>query len=101
VETRTIPHQRAHICDARSFGHLCAFGTWSYTLSSCGSFTRQATLVDLKVGSGEDAEISRNAVACGEGDKVTRDNLVRKEVYLFSVADDVTMVRNEFVESLK
>jgi len=80
METRAIPHQCTHIRDARSLGHLGTLGTWSYALASCSSLARQATLVDLKVGSSENAQISGNAVACGEGDKVTRDDLIRKEV---------------------
>lgn len=80
VKARTIPHQCAHICYGRSLSHLGALGTWSRILSPCCCFTRQAALVNLEVGGGENAEISGDTVTCGEGDKITRDNLICKEV---------------------
>ena len=33
-------------------------------------------------------------------DAITRDNFIRKEVCLFAVTDDVTVVGNELVECL-
>jgi hypothetical protein len=98
MKTRAIPNQCAHICDTNSFGHLGALGTCTRVLPPCRGFTCQATLVNLEVDSGEDTQISGDTVACGEGDKITRDNLVSKEVYLFSVTDNVTVVGNELVE---
>jgi hypothetical protein len=41
---------------------------------------------------------SSYAVAGGEGDEVIRDDLIREEVYLLSIADDVAMVRDKLVE---
>jgi len=87
-----------NIRDARSLGHLGTLGTWSYALASCSSLARQATLVDLKVGSSENAQISGNAVACGG--KVTRSpgtTSFARKCSCFSVADDVTMVRKRFI----
>ena len=80
VKARTIPHQCAHICYGRSLGHLGTLDTWRRILLPCRRFTRQATLINLEVGGRENAEISRDAVTCGERDKVTRDNLIRKDV---------------------
>jgi len=80
VEARTIPDQRAHIRDRRSLSHLGALDTWSGILPMCCGFTRQAALVNLKVGGRENAEISGNAITCGESDKVTRDGLICEEV---------------------
>jgi hypothetical protein len=94
MKARTVPHQCAHICYGRSFSHLGALSTWSRILPPRCGFTRQATLINLEVGGGQNAEISGDTVACGEGDKVARHNLIRKEVYVFSVADDVTVMRN-------
>lgn len=63
----------------------------------CG-LTRQTTLVDIKVNSSNQAHIRRDAVASGEDDEVARDDLIREEVYLFSITDDVAVMRDELVE---
>lgn len=80
VKPRTIPHQSAHICYGRSLSHLGALGTWSRILPPCCGFTRQAALVNLEVRGGKNPEISGDTVTLGEGDKITRDSLIRKEV---------------------
>lgn len=77
MKAHTIPHQCAHICYGGSFSHLSTLETWSGILPPCCGFTRQAALVDLEVGGGENAEISGNTVTCGEGDKITRDSFIR------------------------
>ena len=63
----------------------------------CG-LTRQTTLVDIKVNSSNQAHIRRDAVASGEDDEVARDDLIREEVYLFSITDDVAVMRDELVK---
>ena len=37
----------------------------------------------------------------GEDDEVARDDLIREEVYLLSIADDVVVVRDELAERLE
>ena len=66
----------------------------------CG-LTRQTALVYLEVDGSKQAHVGRNAVARGEDDEVTRNNLIREEVYLLSIADDMAVVRDEFVERLE
>jgi hypothetical protein len=80
VKIRAIPNQCPHICDARPLGHLSSFGTPSSILPPCRGFTGQTTLVNLEVGSGENAQISWDAITRGEGDQVTWDNLICKDV---------------------
>jgi hypothetical protein len=80
METRAVPNQCTHICDTRSLGHLGTLGTRACILSPCRGFTCEATLVNLEVDRGEDTQISRDTVARGEGDKVTWDNLISKDV---------------------
>ena len=94
MKTRTIPNQCPHICNTRPLGHLSSLGTRSDILPSGRGFTRQTTLINLEVGSGENAQISWDAITRGESDKVARDSLIRKDVHLFAVADDVTVMRN-------
>ena len=67
-KARTIPHQCTHICYRRPLSHLSAFGTWSRILPPCRGFTRQTALVNLEVRGGDNAEISWDTIACGEGD---------------------------------
>ena len=97
----TVSYQRAHIRDTRSLGHLGAVGTGCNTLSPLGSFARQAALVNLEIEGSEQADVSRDAVACGEGDEITRNKLVGEQVNLFSVANDVAVVGNELVKRFK
>lgn len=63
----------------------------------CG-LTRQTTLVDIEVNSSNQAYIRRDAVASGEDDEVARDDLIREEVYLFSITNDVAVMRDELVK---
>lgn len=63
----------------------------------CG-LTRQTTLVDIEVNSSNQAYIRRYAVASGEDDEVARDDLIREEVYLFSITNDVAVMRDELVK---
>ena len=100
-EVRAVSHQCAHVCYARPLGHLCALGTRRNTLSVRCGLTRQTALVYLEVDGSKQAHVRRDAVASGEDDEVARDDLIREEVYLLSIADDVAVVRDELVERLE
>ena len=52
----------------------------------------------LRVRRGE--EVRAVSHQCAD-DEVARDDLIREEVHLLSIADDVTVVRDELVERLK
>ena len=101
AEARAVPHQRAHVGDARPLGHFCALRTRRDTLAVRCGLSRQTTLVDLEVDGSKEAHVRRDTVAGGEGDEIARDEFIREEVYLRSIADDVTVVRDELVERLK
>jgi hypothetical protein len=66
----------------------------------CG-LSRKTALVDLEFDSSKQAYVRGDAIAGSEGDEVARNDLIREEVYLLSIADDVTMVRDELVERLE
>jgi hypothetical protein len=82
----TVSYQRAHIRDIHTLGQLGAVGTGCDTLSPLRSFACQAALVNLKIEGSDQADVSRDAVACGEGDEVIRNKLVSEQVNLLSVA---------------
>ena len=98
AKARAVSHQRAHVGYARPLSHLRAFRTRGNTFPSRCGLTRQATLVDIEVNSGKQAYICRDAVASGEGDEIARDGLIREEVYLFPITDDVAVMRDELVQ---
>ncbi len=100
AEARAVPHQRAHVAYARPLGHLCAPGTRRDTLPACCGLSRETALVGLEVDSRKQAYVRWVAVADGEGDEDARYDLIC-EVYLLSIADDVTVARDELVEHLE
>ena len=67
-------------------------------LSTRVGFARETGLVDFEVDGGDETDVSRDAVAGGEGDDVAWDELVREDVDGFLVPGDVTVVRDELVE---
>ena len=98
LKERAVSHQRAHVGYARPLSHLSAFGTRGNTFPVRCGLTRQTTLVDIEVNSSNQAYIRRYAVASGEDDEVARDDLIREEVYLFSITNDVAVMRDELVK---
>jgi len=101
TEARTDPHQRAHVGYARPLSHLCALGTRHDTLPARCGLSRQTALVNLEVDSSKQAYVRRDAVAGGEGDEVAQYDFTREEVYLLSIANDVTVVKDELFARLE
>jgi hypothetical protein len=101
AKARAVSHQRAHVGYTRPLGHLGAFGTRRNTLPVRCGLSRQTTLINLEVNSSEQAYVRRDAVASGEGDEVAGYDLIREEVYLFSITNDVAVMRYELVERLE
>ncbi len=102
ADVHAVLHQRAHVGYARPLGHLCASGHGATPfLRAVVSLVRLLSLVDLDVDSSKQAYVRRDAVASGEGDELARYDLIHEEVYLLSIADDVAVVRDEFVERLE
>jgi hypothetical protein len=101
AEARAVPHQRAQVGYARPLGHLCALWTRRDSLPVGCGLSRKTALIDLEFDSSKQTYVRRDAIAGSEGDEVARNDLIREEVYLLSIADDVAMVRDELVERLE